>query len=499
MVISETLSVVTFLWQGDGARTYEPEHVNQFAAMVKKHLPLPHKCICVVDEPTEGFSDDVTQVVLPESAQWTRDLKAPKSPRLPSSYRRLWCFSKEARQSLGDRILQLDMDCLITGDMTPLFDFPDDFVGWRPRSESRTSVKSHSGVKRIAGGTWLLRTGTHTFVWDDFTPERIEEARRAGWRGSDQAWLSYRLAATCKVFPQRVGIYHTQDGARQWQRVPKDAIIIHFNGKIKPWDEMARSRRWYANYLGEPATPTPGLPQKRRRQKSPSPSFDLAVVCYWWGAWPNGDTALGLRYLRNLLAGVRAHLPETLRTEFVCITDAPKLVATLTDWQAEDVKPRIPGNLKKMQMYKRFRPWPHLCFDLDLVVTGDLAPLVELVKAHPSRLITCEAAYQRGKAGGSLIGWQPSEYWHQRLWSPVQSRPGRIAKITKGSERFYFRQRLSSEEMLFWQRELAGLVLSYKMDCQGRDLPKDTSVVRFHGKPRVHEVKDSWVERLWNH
>ena len=123
----------------------------------------------------------------------------------------------------------LDIDCLIVGDLRPLFAYDADFVGWRPNS-------LWGKCNRIGGGTWLLRTGTCTQVWDRFSAEGVQKARLAGWRGSDQAWISYCLSSTCAVWPREIGIYQKQDGANRWLEPPSDARIVHFNGDPKPWD-----------------------------------------------------------------------------------------------------------------------------------------------------------------------------------------------------------------------------------------------------------------------
>ena len=231
------ISFVCFQWN-IGFREYLPKRVNKLAAQVAKHFPDPHRFICVTDE-TEGF--DVEVMPLPEAARAVADIPSPEGRGFPSSYRRLWAFSDEAR-CLGERIMMLDVDCMIVGDLRPLFEPQDDFVGWRPRSVWGTN-------QRIGGGTWLLRTGTHAWVWDEFVadpPKMIAETKAAGWRGSDQAYMSHRLSATCAVWPQDAGIYQSQDGVKRWYRLPPDARIVHFNGNVKNWHPQARRVPWLA-------------------------------------------------------------------------------------------------------------------------------------------------------------------------------------------------------------------------------------------------------------
>jgi hypothetical protein len=232
------VSFVCFQWN-TGFRKYTPERVNALAKGVKKYYRKPHRFICITDE-IQGFSPDVELTRIPESARWVMALPSPEGARFPSSYRRLWCFSDEAK-ILGSRIMQLDIDCLIAGDLEALFDYPQDFIGWRPNAVWGNS-------NRIGGGTWLLRTGTHTHIWDTLSPDGIRKARRQGWRGSDQAWLSYNLAHTCTVWPKNSGIYQKQDGVYKWTQPPADARIIHFNGTPKYWDSRTP---WVQQALAE--------------------------------------------------------------------------------------------------------------------------------------------------------------------------------------------------------------------------------------------------------
>lgn len=225
------LGVVCFQWNS-GYREYLPEYVNVLARAYKRNLSIPHRFICVTEE-TQGFSSDVEVLKLPEAAMQAAGMASPEGPRFPSSYRRLWAFSEEAK-CLGDWVLMTDIDCIVTGSVDPLIQFAldggHDFVGWRP--------SSLWGVEdRIAGGNWLLRTGTRTQVWTSFCKESALKARRVGYRGSDQAYISYVLAKTAAIWPQHCGIYQAQQMKKQGFRVlPKDARIVHFNGRVKPWN-----------------------------------------------------------------------------------------------------------------------------------------------------------------------------------------------------------------------------------------------------------------------
>ena len=233
---------VTFLWN-TGFRNYLPEHVDILAAACK-HWDPEAQFICIT-ETKKPFSSLVTVVPMPKAAQRVGHIPAPQGDRFPSSYRRLWCFSKEAAEVLPEQIMLLDVDCMMVGDPTPLWAKDEDFVGWRPMS-------IWGREDRIGGGTWMLRPGTKTHLWEQFikNPGRIiQETRELGWTGSDQAILS-RFLKGCSTWNQQCGIYGSQDGVFEWEMPPKDAIIVHFNGDDKPWNCPKLWMRAYCRYFG---------------------------------------------------------------------------------------------------------------------------------------------------------------------------------------------------------------------------------------------------------
>lgn len=226
-----SLAVVCFQWNA-GFRAYRPEYVNALARGYRRNLSIPHKFVCITDD-TEGFSSDVVVMPLPDAARKVAKWPSPEGPNYPASYRRLWLFSKEARE-IADVVLMTDIDCVVTGGIDPLVQYMDraraDFVGWRPPT-------TWNGVIRVAGGSWLLRTGACSEVWERLSPEGLVAARKSGQYGSDQAWISYCLARTCAVWPEGNGIYEAQSmRPNKFRVLPHDARIVHFNGAQKPWE-----------------------------------------------------------------------------------------------------------------------------------------------------------------------------------------------------------------------------------------------------------------------
>lgn len=221
------ISVVVWLWQSS-LRDFEPNHVNTEQKMFAKHFGAQHRFICIADD-SRGLSRGVEFFPTPEAAKEAGKLLTPEGERFPSCYRRLWTFSADAR-ALGDVVLLLDIDLVLVRPINDLIDHLEEFIGWRPMAR-------WGAHDRLAGGMYALRTGTRTRVWDDFHGEEsITQASRAGYRGSDQAWISYKLGRDAAVWPERSGLYSIRDLRSGRAPLPADARLVQFNGPIKPWD-----------------------------------------------------------------------------------------------------------------------------------------------------------------------------------------------------------------------------------------------------------------------
>lgn len=243
-------SYVTFLW--GGARAYRPEHVNVLAHALK-YWDADAKFICVTDQ--TGFSPLVETFPMPKEAEALGALGAPQGKDFPSSYRRLWCFS-EAATALGERIMLFDIDAMVVGPVRDLWDTEGDFVGWRPLS-------IWGREDRIGGGTWMLRTGTVSCIWERFIqdPQKlIDDTRAKGWNGSDQAIMS-RFLKSYPTWPQFCGIYGSQDGVLEWELPPEGAKIVHFNGAEKAWRHQSKAwiRAYYEHFAKPPEYDVRGL------------------------------------------------------------------------------------------------------------------------------------------------------------------------------------------------------------------------------------------------
>lgn len=218
------LSVVTFKWHTPGYRAvFTSQHVNTLQRMVARHYPHPHRIVCITDEP-EGLAPGIQ--VVPQFHQHAA-VPNPTGGGRPSCYRRLRLFAPDIAELVGERFVMLDLDCVIVGDLSPLWNRPEDVVFWR----------QPNGEWPYNGAMQLLRAGARPQVWTDFDPVRSPQATHAaGYRGSDQAWISLKLGWGEAVWTEADGVhyYHALPLANRNVLPPGARIVLTASGK-PPW------------------------------------------------------------------------------------------------------------------------------------------------------------------------------------------------------------------------------------------------------------------------
>lgn len=232
--MSEPLTIVCWKWApAPGYRSkFTAEHVNILARMVARHYRRPHRVICVTDD---AVGIDQAIGIVPLWNDHAR-LPSPHGPKNPSCYRRLKAFSAGAADWFGPRFVSLDLDCVIVGDLAPLWDRQDDFVIW-----GDTAPGTYYN-----GGMWLLKAGARRQVWEDFDPVRSPQAaRRLGQWGSDQGWIGACLGPDEAKWSVDDGVHSYRNHIKPaGGRLPENAAIVMFHGAVDPDHAEAQRLTW---------------------------------------------------------------------------------------------------------------------------------------------------------------------------------------------------------------------------------------------------------------
>ncbi len=201
---------------------YTADHVNHWCRMLRANLTIPHRLICITDDPG-GVHECPTMPMwsLEDAGGCFHRLRLFDTNSLPA----------EVSAAIGDRFGWLDLDCVVTGNVDHIFDRTEPVV---------MNARQHASkpAQLFNGALCLLDRNAAPEVWRSYAAARREAAayaarlNEAGYMvGSDQLWISLMApwAAT-------VGY---QDGIREaglLRRKPpdKDARLVLFSGARDP-------------------------------------------------------------------------------------------------------------------------------------------------------------------------------------------------------------------------------------------------------------------------
>lgn len=167
------------------SETYDsPVWVAKLANMVDRWLGLvyrPYRFVCITDQ----YKDESLKVF--HGIEWVKPSYAPAIHSPKKWWYKLNIFNLEA-----DRVLYLDLDTVIMGNLGELVSFPSDFV---TAPSSGVPMRNHDfNTSVIVFDQDSLNAKLIRSMWPDFVPY----AKFAG----DQQWLS-SLKMRVDLFPSR--------------------------------------------------------------------------------------------------------------------------------------------------------------------------------------------------------------------------------------------------------------------------------------------------------
>ena len=178
------------------------------------------------------------------------------------------------------------------------------------------------------------------------------------------------------------------------------------------------------------------------------------------------------RYVLNLQSGILRHLNAA--HEFVCFTDKE-----VDGVQCRQLPADLPGWWAKIGLFKLREPL--IYFDLDVIITGDLGPLLDW-------------------DGFGII----KDWWRPGFNSSVMKLTGDEGEVwdrfnPKDMARFYMGDQQYISYVMSKARTFPSKWFpSYKAnECQ-TGVPDVALAVVFHGEPKPHEIAHGCVPELWN-
>lgn len=195
---------------------YTDKHVHIHKNMLERNITIPFKYVCITDEPVEGIECVPLWDICTD---------------LGGCYNRLYVYSKDMKDILGERFMYTDLDVVITSNIDHIVGRTEDFVinSYKPL---QTDVKY---AQKYNGGMILMDAGARSHVWDDFdpylSPHFIEKKTlERQCIGSDQAWASLMLDNEA-LFTEEDGVYEMRQAGRE---LPENACMVFFAGRRDP-------------------------------------------------------------------------------------------------------------------------------------------------------------------------------------------------------------------------------------------------------------------------
>lgn len=235
------ITVACYLWYDPKGKCnttylYDAHHVQLLKSMVDRHLSIPHRFVCITDRAPSALPGvEVVPIDMRYHVPGTRFVK-------------LMTFRPDVDEVIGERILQLDLDTVITGNIDSIASRTEDLVLWRnPNFGVRRRARYNTSIV-------LLRAGSRPELWKDFDVKKMPPKLHKLTGGTDQAWVSYRADSDEAHWTDRDGIYGAGrlhdivPGVRS--ELPANARIVFFPGKREPGMEETQKRHpWIREHL----------------------------------------------------------------------------------------------------------------------------------------------------------------------------------------------------------------------------------------------------------
>lgn len=220
------LTICCWLW----GWKYSKADVDRLRIGLERHLKQPHRFVCISDHPIDSYP----YVQIPK-----QDLPLLQAP---GCFARLRLFDPKFQDEIGatDKIVNIDLDVVVTGELDYLF-------------ETNATFKILSGANAANpcpynGSIFMLRKGAHQDVIDKFSTDVAKEIPFMEFP-DDQAWFHHMMpnAETWPVAGSGIYAFEKPGWPRRSVELPKNAVLVVFPGWRHP--SLFRDIPWiYENW-----------------------------------------------------------------------------------------------------------------------------------------------------------------------------------------------------------------------------------------------------------
>lgn len=235
------LTVACYLWSDEthSGHQYDVEDVLRLKASVAENLSIPYEFVCITDDPGQLEGTGIRARALAMLPNCGRMFASPK----------LMTFHPDAASLIGGRILAIDLDVVITGNIDAIASRDEPLVLWRNPSRQPWAAPSRRALYNSS--LVLVKAGARGDIW-----ERAAAGEARQFHG-DQDWVSALLGPDCPYWDENDGVYRLgrpdTPGSGVGETLPENARIVFFPGdEGKPWLRSVRARApWLETYWPE--------------------------------------------------------------------------------------------------------------------------------------------------------------------------------------------------------------------------------------------------------
>ena len=235
------LTVATYFWIDPASKHkfhYSPDDVRRLKTNIAKHLTTQHEFAVITDRGQLFEGDDDI-----------RPIPLDMTTHVPGTcFCRLHTFDRMGAEIFGQRMLVVDLDTLIVGNIDQIVNRDEDLVMWHNPSRIPWDKPEQIGRPYYNTSILLHRCGMMPWLKMDFDPHK------PGWR-DDQWYLSHRLGQDMPYWDGKDGIYRLgredTPGSGVMGKLPKNARIVTFPGSEGKWFEphIRHANPWIQEHL----------------------------------------------------------------------------------------------------------------------------------------------------------------------------------------------------------------------------------------------------------
>lgn len=210
------LFVCTWLW----GTKWPPVYAERLFSGLSRNIRQPFMSVLITDQSYKGGAD-IVEPIAEEDEPYLQRLGCLVRMRMFDPQ-----WQERIGAQAGDRIVNIDVDAVITANLDPLFDRDDEFTIMQGFNKTNPCP--------FNGSLWMFQAGRRHDVWTDFS---LDAHRRYSVPihsiADDQGWLHYKFP-DAKAYTPRDGVYAFKK--RGWglvgrRELPDNARVVAFPGR----------------------------------------------------------------------------------------------------------------------------------------------------------------------------------------------------------------------------------------------------------------------------